>query len=119
MIIINFEKVNQSLKQCIYQVINMELSEPLNQLQDRRNLDYYKQDNNYIFSVRSEETNGKHSKSMYGKIIGPISFDPVFSETAFLSFKYYLNTDYTRNLEYDSKRNLFDELPPLEQVGIK
>ena len=84
----------------------------------QRSVDYYKKNNNYVFRIRSKETNGQHSKSIYGKIVGPISFDPVFSKTAYISFKYYLNPDYTRNLEFDPKRNLFDELPPLEQVGI-
>lgn len=80
---------------------------------------YDSHDKNYVFRVRSEERKGALGKSMYGKIIGPITFDPKFSETAKIHFKYYLNPDYTRNLEFDPKRNLFGELPPLEQVGIK
>ncbi len=31
-------------------------------------------------------------------------------------FTYSLNPDYTRNLEFDPKRNLFDNLSDLEQV---
>jgi len=74
-------------------------------------------DDNYIFRIRSKEENGKII-AMYGKIIGPIKFEPR-NETANFIFKYYLNPDYTRNLEFDPKRNLFGKLPPLERVGIK
>lgn len=34
-------------------------------------------------------------------------------------FKYYLNPDGTRNLEYDPNRNLFGKLPLHEWVDIK
>ena len=53
---------------------------------------------------------------MYGKILGDIGFDPAFQKTIDLRFTYYLNPDYTRNLEYDRTKNLFDKLPSLERV---
>ena len=81
-----------------------------------RNVDFLRGDVNYIFRVRSEEKDGKLVRAMYGKIQGPLIFDAVFSDTASISFKYYLNPDYTRNLEFDPKRNLFGSLPDLEQV---
>ncbi len=77
-------------------------------------------DDNYMFRVRSVEKDGKLEKAMYGKILGPMKIGNITrSETATVSFKYYLNPDYTRNLEFDPKRNLFGKLPPLERVGIK
>jgi hypothetical protein len=84
-----------------------------------RNFDFNAKDLNYIFRVRSKEEDGKVVEAMYGKIIGGLRFDPVFSDTAKIFFKYYFNPDHTRNLEFDPKRNLFDPLPPLEQVGIQ
>lgn len=85
----------------------------------KRNFDFLASDMNYIFRVRSEEQNGQLIRAMYGKIQGFIDFTAVHSKTAKIYFKYYLNPDYTRNLEYDPDRNLFGSLPPLERVGIK
>lgn len=82
-----------------------------------RNFDFLADDINFIFRVRSEEYDNKLEKAMYGKILGAISFDTVFSKIGTVKFTYYLNPDYTRNLEFDSKRNLFGNLPDLEQVN--
>ena len=60
----------------------------------------FSDDNNYIFRIRSEEKDGKLIRAMYGKIHGDIRFYPGDSKTASLGFKYFLNPDYTRNLEY-------------------
>lgn len=81
--------------------------------------DNYEEDNNYIFRIRSEEEDGKLVKAMYGKIQGDFELAVIRSKTAKVFFKYYLNPDYTRNLEYDSKQNLFGNLPRREQVGLK
>jgi hypothetical protein len=78
----------------------------------------FKEDNNYIFRVRSEQKNGKLLRAMYGKIHGDIKFEPRRSKTAQIGFKYYLNPDYTDNLEYDSKHNLFENLKTIERVGL-
>ena len=85
----------------------------------KRNLNFVDDDYNYFFRIRSEEKDGQLVKAMFGKILGPIDFTVVFSKTAKIYFKYYLNPDYTRNLEFDPKRNLFGSLPLLEQVGIQ
>ncbi len=76
--------------------------------------DDYEADANYIFRVRSEERDGKLMRAMYGKINGEIRFDPMNSKTAYIVFKYFLNPDYTRNLEYGD--NLFKNLKSTEQV---
>lgn len=69
-------------------------------------------DNNYIFRVRSEENDSKFFRAMYGKIHGDIQFDMRGYKTAELVFKYFLNPDFTRNLE--SGKNLI----PGVQDGI-
>ncbi|MBI5634353.1 MAG: Ig-like domain-containing protein [Nitrospirae bacterium] len=74
--------------------------------------DSTKDDNNYIFRVRSEEKDGKFLRAMHGKIHGDIQFDMRGYKTAELVFKYFLNPDFTRNLE--SGKNLI----PGVQVGI-
>lgn len=79
-------------------------------------------DNNFIFRVRSEvDENGKLKRAMYGKIRGDIQFAPVGStkgEEGFggVGMHYYLNPDYTTNLEFDPKRNLFIKLSGSENV---
>jgi hypothetical protein len=82
----------------------------------KQNFDFRAEDLNYIFRIRTTEKNGKIERSMYGKTRGNISFTAMESKTAKIYFIYYLNPDYTRNLEFDPKRNLFGSLPPLEQV---
>lgn len=75
-----------------------------------------KRTDNYIFRIRSEEEDGKVVKAMYGKVRGSLDFSAINSQTAKIFFKYYLNPDYTRNLEFDPKHNLFSNLPMREQV---
>ena len=53
---------------------------------------------------------------MYGKIRNDIEFAPR-SKIVKIKMHYYLNPDYTRNLEFDPKRNLFTNLPKFEKVG--
>jgi hypothetical protein len=72
---------------------------------------------NYIFRVRSENENGTLKRAMYGKILGDIRFGPV-GENGGFEMHYYLNPDYTQNLEFDPKRNLFVNLPEGEGVGL-
>jgi len=73
-------------------------------------------ENNFIFRVRSETENGKLKRAMYGKIRGDIRFAAASDEAGF-EMLYYLNPDYTRNLEFDPKRNLFI-LPEGERIGL-
>jgi len=78
-----------------------------------------KRSDNYIFRIRSKVKDGELVEAMYGKILGSLDFSTVGTKTATIHFKYYLNPDGTRNLEYDPERNLFTGLPPREWVGIK
>lgn len=75
-------------------------------------------DNNYIFRIRSEVKNGKLMRAMYGKIQGDIVFGLGKSNKVPIIFKYYLNPDYSKNLEFDTKQNLFKNLDSLERVGL-
>jgi len=77
-----------------------------------------KEDNNYIFRIRSEEKNGKLIRAMYGKIQGDINFGVDKTHKASITFTPYLNPDYTRNLEFNPKQNLFKELKSFERVGL-
>jgi hypothetical protein len=82
------------------------------------------EDNNFIFRVRSEvDKQGKLKQAMYGKILGDIKFAPIGSLNSneglgAIGMHYYLNPDYTRNLEFDPKRNLFISLPKVEGVRL-
>jgi len=80
------------------------------------NFNFRDENINYIFRVRSVENDGEFVKAMYGKVLGQIDFSATGSRTAKIYFKYYLNPDYTRNLEFDTKHNLFGELPDLEKI---
>lgn len=81
------------------------------------------EDNNFIFRVRSEvDKQGKLKQAMYGKILGDLNFAPIGSLNSkeglgAIGMHYYLNPDYTRNLEFDPKRNLFISLPKGEGTG--
>jgi len=74
--------------------------------------------NNYIFRIRSEENDKKLVRAMYGKIHGDIEFGVKKSKKTIIIFKYYLNPDYSNNLEFDIKQNLFKNLPNTERVGL-
>jgi hypothetical protein len=77
-------------------------------------------DNNYFFRVRSEvDENGKLKRAMYGKIKGDIKLSPRTSKTLIIGMLYYLNPDYTLNMEFDPDRNLFSPLPKGElPIGL-
>ncbi|MCK4817853.1 carboxypeptidase regulatory-like domain-containing protein [bacterium] len=62
-------------------------------------------DDNYFFRVRSEVDDGKLVRAMYGKIVGPIDISRFTESNVGLNFVYYLNPDYTRNMEMGD--NLF------------
>lgn len=81
------------------------------------NSNFRADDLNYIFRVRSEEKDGRFERAMYGKIIKFINFTAMGTKTAEIYFTYYLNPDYTRNLEFDPKRNLCGILPDLERIS--
>ena len=76
-------------------------------------------DNNYIFRVRSEvDVDGKLKRAMYGKIRGTVFVEPRSSKTGGIRLYYYLNPDYTPNLEFDPNRNFFSNLPQGEWAGL-
>jgi hypothetical protein len=62
---------------------------------------------NYFFRIRTVlDQNGKVKSAIYGKIYGD-----------FLQFRYYLNpAANSRNMEFDTKRDLVTHLRPVEQV---
>jgi hypothetical protein len=73
----------------------------------------------YFFRVRTVEQNGKIVSALYGKIKGGISLEGRETKTCSVAFTYYLNpTTLDRNMEFDLKRNLFTNLPNLEQPRL-
>lgn len=75
-----------------------------------------KETDNYYFRIRCTEKNEKFIQAMYGKIVGELDFSPINTKTAIIVFDYYLNPDYSQNLEFDPKRNLFVNLSEFEQI---
>jgi len=62
------------------------------------------EDQNFLFRVRSEMSDGRVVRACYGKIYGNIEY----SLEGGVQFLYYLNPDPTsRSLEFDTKRNLY------------
>jgi hypothetical protein len=70
---------------------------------------------NYFFRIRTvldEQWNIK--SALYGKIAGPIEC----GAQGYIQFTYYLNpTPNDRNMEFDPSKNLFQNLPSLQQVN--
>lgn len=70
----------------------------------------------YFFRVRTVEQYGRIVSALYGKIKGGINLEGRETKTCTMAFTYYLNpTPLDRNMEFDLKRNLFTNLPFLEQ----
>jgi hypothetical protein len=66
----------------------------------------------FIFRIRPEiDEYGRVIKALHGKIYGPFTVIAKPNGAALLKFAYYLNPDYTRNLEFDPKKNLFPRNP--------
>jgi len=72
------------------------------------------EDQNYFFRVRSVlDEQGNVKSALYGKISGPVGCGGYGS----VRFTYYLNpTPNDRNMEFDPSKNLFQNLPSLQQV---
>lgn len=69
----------------------------------------------YFFRVRTVEQNGKIVSAHYGKIRGGIEIDPRWTSTCTVAFTYYFNpTPNDRNLEWDTKKNLFSGLSSMQ-----
>ena len=79
-------------------------------------------DQNYFFRVRTRrDDEGEVLSALYGKIYGPFQIDNFIkkSPTATLKFMYFLNpTDNDTNLEFDIHKNLYENLPPKNRVGL-
>lgn len=69
----------------------------------------YRSDANYFFRVRTkQDANGKIASALYGKIYGDFSED---IQNGRINCIYYLNPEpNSRNMEFDPKRNLFQNL---------
>jgi hypothetical protein len=68
-----------------------------------------------FFRVRTVEQVGKIVSAHYGKIRGGIEIEPRESKTCTIMFTYYFNpTPNDRNLEWDTKKNLFGGLTDME-----
>lgn len=62
---------------------------------------------------------GRIISAHYGKVPGPIKFDVREGKSGWIGFTYYLNpTPNDRNLEFDPKRNLFQNLKSTERVNM-
>ncbi len=73
---------------------------------------YRTKDDYFFFRVRSEiDENGKLKRGMYGKLKGDLEAVSSKDGLARIQFHYWLNPDYTNNLEFDTDRNLFSPLP--------
>jgi len=69
----------------------------------------------YFFRVRTVEQDGKIVSAHYGKIRGGIEIEPRETPTCTIAFTYYFNpTPNDRNLEWDTTKNVFGNLPFLE-----
>jgi hypothetical protein len=65
----------------------------------------------YFFRVRTVEQDGNIVSAHYGKIRGGIEIEPRETPTCTITFTYYFNpTPNDRNLEWDTKKNLFGGL---------
>lgn len=77
-------------------------------------------DANYFFRVRTKtDDKGNITSALYGKIYGDFGGYIDMGRTMFrLNFTYYLNPEPdSRNMEFNTKSNLFKNLSSLEQVS--
>jgi hypothetical protein len=71
----------------------------------------------FFYRVRSVRQDGKIVSAQYGKMSN-INFDVINSPTAVINFTYYLNPELnSRNMEFDPKHDLFNNLNEFEQVS--
>lgn len=76
-----------------------------------------KEGQDYFYRVRTVKKNGQIVSALYGKIVGDISFEVLDSPTADIVFRYYLNAEpNSRNMEFDTTRNLFKRLMEAEKI---
>ncbi|PLX45349.1 MAG: hypothetical protein C0609_03305 [Deltaproteobacteria bacterium] len=79
----------------------------------------FAEQDNYIFRTRAVFESGKVVNAMCGKILNPFKVGSKGGKTVKLLFRYWLNPDYTQNLEYDPRRNLFKgKIKSFEDPGL-
>jgi hypothetical protein len=79
---------------------------------DPRAYAYRTKDKYWFLRVRSEnDKNGKLHRALYGKMKGDLVAMPTEDGLAEIRLNYWLNPDYTLNLEFDVDKNLFSPLP--------
>lgn len=80
---------------------------------------YRTTDDYYFFRVRSEvDDKGNLKRAMYGKLKGNLKAKPKRDGLAEIELLYWLNPDYTTNMEFDIDSNLFRPLPEREIIRI-
>ena len=81
-------------------------------------VDSFREDQNWFFRVRTLKKDGKIVSALYGKIYGDIKFQFFDNPTARLEMTYYLNPEpNSRNMEFNVKSNLVQNLKPTERVS--
>ncbi len=76
----------------------------------------------YFIRIRTElDEEGEVTRALYGRIdIGGTNASIVWSPAhlrmpATIGFRYYINPDGTRNMEFDPERNLFRDILPIQE----
>lgn len=94
----------------------------INVLKIERRKDYYKtsydENLNYIFRIRTRKEDNGELSGLYGKILGGFNVGTKKEGNAYIKFRYYLNPDFSRNLEFDQDENIFTGLSRREQINI-
>lgn len=106
-----WDGIQKSRNQFVYSDFYFDRNAPLAGYQRELTIKYSKlintdQNEGYYFRVRSAEDSGRLARGMYGKIRGEVRFDISGHGTASIAMRYYLNPDYSTNLEFDRNRNL-------------
>lgn len=77
------------------------------------------EDLNYFFRVRTQTNDaGEVTNAWYGKLHGDFDLSGYGTDRSTLKFRYYVNPDGTRNMEFDPKRNLSRNLGRWEGVSL-
>lgn len=73
----------------------------------------------YFLRVRSEvDDEGNLKRAMYGKLKGDLEAESTKDGLAQITFHFWLNPDYSTNMEFDIDRNLFGPLPAGENSRV-
>ena len=79
------------------------------------------QSTNFIYRIRTEvDDSGEVTSALYGKIHGDIrlgNYAGLHENKPYIVFDYYLNPEInSRNLEFDPRKNLFNDLNSMQEV---